>query len=784
MTELVRFHRFRRRYLALTIGLMMLPTAHAMQELSDHSLSDTTGEGVALVLDNFKMVMQGANDRSTASTYDPKRADIKIINPAQHDTGFIRIIPTGENYSQLGERVYQKTYDVSYRNSYLQGQVTYGYATAYNDTYDSVYATQYETLKNQYTRGIGAAEEAKRAELRADLFNAYYNSDLMQRYYDQRYADYYNGTGVLNGNDRLERDGTEVFSVTVGNIIGAQNAAKTNREQMVELLFGKNADVTIPNSTFIRNENFSTTGRTNEIDTSVTNYINQQIADKTASAIERAKSEAEAAAAAQATTVTEALLATIIAQAERDARDAALNSSVDSLRTKADVFIYGLALSKSDGSLSTRFSNEGFNWGTADNPWLLRAGSEKVKQFKERQVATQNGQTVQSDGEEIGYLALEAPLATVAPTETDNNIKLGFWTDIFSRKLDSINEVNPITGAPVWKNDAGDDVSGLDKDFRLRLQFVANGLNFNGSQVRLFQTLPSDNKDYGETFGMASIVRINTNSEPAKITNNFLNTGYVDDELYSRFAKINRYTEAEIISFRTKDDADLKVLGLDRDLISEYTVALARKHQTDSDYFDQRNTGLNAKGMRLSTAETTNDSDADKVPATPALAYGVKAPIFHSTEGLYLYSPNINLVLGNMYQPFVVGSEGNNIILEVTRIPNVASIYKKIYQNYSDITDSKDRTGFEGSTCNVSRCGTQIEVHNSGTIANYQGRNATHSSISIGTTEVSNHMLKAKTGADATGVVFKSINGTSKNLGSVAIDGVLIQHLKIKTTGL
>ncbi len=55
--------------------------------------------------------------------------------------------------------------------------------------------------------------------------------------------------------------------------------------------------------------------------------------------------------------------------------------------------------------------------------------------------------------------------------------------------------------------------------------------------------------------------------------------------------------------------------------------------------------------------------------STPAIEWCRLAPVFHDTEGLYFYSPNINLVLGNMYQPFVVGSEGNNIVLEVTRIP-------------------------------------------------------------------------------------------------------------------
>ncbi len=31
-------------------------------------------------------------------------------------------------------------------------------------------------------------------------------------------------------------------------------------------------------------------------------------------------------------------------------------------------------------------------------------------------------------------------------TESDNNIKLGFWTDIFARQLNSSAEVDPSTG--------------------------------------------------------------------------------------------------------------------------------------------------------------------------------------------------------------------------------------------------------------------------------------------------------------------------------------------------
>ncbi|WP_216934752.1 MULTISPECIES: hypothetical protein [unclassified Acinetobacter] len=685
MTQIKDILKFRKSYLAMTIGLSLLPSAHAMQELSDSSLSDTTGEGVALVLDDFKMVFQGPKDLSAGSSYARG-----IENPGQADTGFIRIIPTGENYAQLGERAYNKVYDLAYTNAYLGAQASTGYATLYKTTYDSIFNPKYNELETRYTKDIKATEEAKQPELRSQLAQAYYDSPLMQQYYDQRYTDYYNGTGVLTGNDKLERDGTTVYSVTAGDILKARSSAEKNRTEMVELLYGNRGGETIPNSKFLKTTQFGTSGRTNVIDPTVTAYIQSQITQKTDAGKLQAKVEADALAAPEAEKKRLELYQLLVKEATKIAEEEAAKASVVKLRTKADVFIYGLALSKSDGSLSTRYSNEGFNWGSADNPWLFRAGTENVKQFKD--VA-----------KEVGYIALEAPLAKIAPDESDNNIKLGFWSDIFSRELNSSNVVNPITGAPV---------SGLDIDYRLRNQLVANGLSLNGSQVRLFQTLESNNKDYNQTLGMASIVRLNTNDNPENLS----------------------------------------------------------KTDTNLDY----------KGIRLSTAAKTNALDGDG--PTPALN-GSAAPVFHDSEGLYLYSPNINLVLGNMYQPFVVGSEGNNIILEVTRIPNIPSIYNEIYQNYGAGLGGAE---LKGSTCNVYSCGTPIKNNATDTTALYQGRNATHSSISIGTTEriSGTNLLRAKDGVNSTGVVFKSVDGSSKNFGSAVIDGVLIQHLKIKTTGL
>lgn len=489
MTQSWNNPRFKKSCLAGVIAVLLSPSVYALESLSDEHLAETTGEGIALLPENFKMVFQRPNDNSTASSYN--NTAIAVADKSKYDTGFIRIIPLGENYT-----------------------------------------------------GTTAADLATK-------------------------------------------------------------------------------------------------------------------------------------------------------------------------RTKADVFIYGLALSKSNDDANARFSNIGFNWGSTANPWLLRAGSQAdVPQFSLGNKGT------------ISYVALESPLAKVAADSMEDKIKLGFWLDAFSRKWTSNNEINPVTGAPIAKStdSTGVDDTELSKSQRIRLQVVANGLSINGSQVRLFQTLPSGIAQYNETLGMAAILRLNTNSNPTS-------------------------------------------------LVFDNTPA--------------NKTALDANVLRISTA-TTDDGDS----ATPALIAGRLAPVFDNNEGLYLYSPNINLVLGNMYQPFIVGSEGSNIVLEVTAIPKVPDVYNKIYTDYSKAYSSVGaNSDYKGSTCNVYVCGYNTsQVLANGSTVNYQGNNATHSSIAIGgvSYDAANNLLNANKTATTTGVVFRGpgSNATPVNLGSAAIDGVLIQHLKFKTTGL
>lgn len=702
MTQSWNNARFKKSCLASMLAALLSPSVYALESLSDDHLSETTGEGVALALENFKMVFQGPNEISQASSYGKG-----ITDPGQYDTGFIRIIPTGENYELLGQRAYTKIYNQAYTDAYLSGK-----AANYNGVYETTYQTSYDSYRTtNYTAVKTDVATNYTAEYRGNVVQSYIDSPLMKQYYQQRYDDYYNGNvWPLSVTD----DGTTepgALDSTLGLKDKSQQYATKNTLEMIELLYGNRYSESIPSTTYsqsvTRQNVIDNVLVKNLLDAKTEEVLNQQAA-------EYAKSEA--------TTASNTALAAVETEATRLAELAAAQATVGSLRTKADVFIYGLALSKSDGSLSTRYSNQGFNWGTAANPWLIRAGNVDTIQFAKGNKAN------------VGYIALEAPLK-LKGTDTSDTFKLGFWSDIFSRQLNSSNTVDPLTGAPT---------SGLDKDYRLRTQFIANGLNLNGSQVRLFQTLPAtSNANYNQTLGMAAILRLNTNDDPSTLK------------------------------------------------------------ATDSN--------LDARGIRLSTAAKkgpdSNPDLYDGTAVTPAIDRSL-APIFNDVEGMYLYSPNINLVLGNMYQPFILGSEGNNIILEITRIPNVPEIYSQIYTYYSD-TDSttvlKDKNNqniamvdkdgvtyttlssyLKGSTCNVYSCGTEIATTANNITTTYQGRNATHSSITIGTVERSatGNLLNANKTADATGVVFKNINGQATNLGSVAIDGVLIQHLKIKTTGL
>lgn len=152
--------------------------------------------------------------------------------------------------------------------------------------------------------------------------------------------------------------------------------------------------------------------------------------------------------------------------------------------------------------------------------------------------------------------------------------------------------------------------------------------------------------------------------------------------------------------------------------------------------------------IRLSTQELSGGTFGT---GTPALAGGAgvgNVPNFTpntNAEGVFLYDANINLILGNLYQPLMLSTDGNNFSIELARIPNVQAIYRKIYQRYTGDTGDAGIT-YEGSTCNIYQCGAGI--------GNYQGNTATHSSITIGSTEynATTNEITAHKGIGAYGV--------------------------------
>lgn len=346
---------------------------------------------------------------------------------------------------------------------------------------------------------------------------------------------------------------------------------------------------------------------------------------------------------------------------------------------KADIYLYGLALSKNDHNLNTRYSAMNISsWGTEVNPWVLKVlTAANIPDFSG---AKQN----------VSYLTLESPLYDMNNQSSDDyNLKLGLWSDVLVRdssRLEGDVAEFCLNGSAGCKADGS-------RSNRIRLQTVWNGLSINGSHLKLFQTLGhSSVASYNNTLGITGLLRLNT-----------------------------------------------------------------------------ANNGV----LRLSTQEMPASPMLNNLLNTPAIDGGL-APVFNATEGMYIHNPHINLVLGSVYQPMVLGvaDDGKNIVLEVTRIPNVAEVYNQIYTDYDNLNSAT----YKGATCSQFECGTTGD----------NAKNPTHSSITIGNVGYSadTKRIMADTSATAKGITFQDGANKSINLGSASIDGVLIQHMKITTKGL
>ncbi len=122
--------------------------------------------------------------------------------------------------------------------------------------------------------------------------------------------------------------------------------------------------------------------------------------------------------------------------------------------------------------------------------------------------------------------------------------------------------------------------------------------------------------------------------------------------------------------------------------------------------------------------------------------------------------------------------------MELTRIPHQENIFKKIYTDYTGAVSS-----YLGSTCNVHQCGPTQSIAGK----DYQGSNATHSSITIGSTvyDAETNTLSAYKGADAIGISFgemqnatglsatnsqsyKQVYQSTRGMGSTCVDRPLV----------
>lgn len=160
--------------------------------------------------------------------------------------------------------------------------------------------------------------------------------------------------------------------------------------------------------------------------------------------------------------------------------------------------------------------------------------------------------------------------------------------------------------------------------------------------------------------------------------------------------------------------------------------------------------------MRISTQELLSGIFGG---GTPALGGGSgldNVPDFRpnaSPEGIFIYDLNVNMVLGNLYQPLMLSTDGTNFSLELARIPNNANVYRSIYTRYSGPGGVGDGVAtYAGSTCNIHQCGAAVTYGG----VSYQGSSATHSSISIGSTiyNAGTNQLEAAKSSDAYGISF------------------------------
>lgn len=431
---------------------------------------------------------------------------------------------------------------------------------------------------------------------------------------------------------------------------------------------------------------------------------------------------------------------------------------------KADAYVYGLAISKNDNAGNTRFSGQTVNIGSYSNPWMINAATVNVPDYNS---ATAN--------RALSYLNIEAPLFTALGTVSgaDPNaydLKFGAWLDAFVRDpalAEGSTGQFQLNGAT--RNASATDTTQIPRENRLRAQVVLNGFSINGTNVKIFQTpqgaesaagLGPDYASYNRTLGLAALVRINSGDASGlklvQQSDNTASSSTYDTGSATAWNTIHGGWNSTLSPATTAGDCNNGgASGTAYTNSGSYGCQYMVQGHTRTDTKTRTVTwslpGAENHVLRVSSKEGSDNSTT--LLKTPALDGGT-APAFADNSGLYLYNPNINLVLGNLWQPLIIGvaADNRNLVAEVTRIPNNPAIYKQIYTDYTGADAS-----YKGGTCNIYWCGDS-------------NKNATHSSITIGTTNYdrTNNLLTAYSGADAVGVSFGSLASASSTVSTSA----------------
>ena len=461
-----------------------------------------------------------------------------------------------------------------------------------------------------------------------------------------------------------------------------------------------------------------------------------------------------------------------LTKASQDTNKDGLVSTSDHSVGKADIYLYGLAISQSNkaynagrvtADTSARFGRNIDSWGSAVNPWLIKVSTQAdVPDFS----APTSASATKGD---VSFLMLEAPLYSTNVAGLSNreksayNLKMGLWSDIFVRDPTKVEgDANQFSLGQNFGS-----ASDSTRPNRLRLQAVWDGFSLNGSNVKMFQTLagvtPTEvtqglNTSYNNTFGIASVLRFN-GGDGQNLRASYTDPNNPTGPMISSGNNALRTAGAYVMS-----DATAYGCGDGSSAFATSACEYRFRSQTVQDKLNSSSTWKAPSAssvLRISTREIAG-TDNSQMLNSPAL--GGTAPSFDPNEGIFLYNPNINLVLGNIYQPLTFGTDGKNITLEIARIPNKESIYKQVYSAYAGATGALTPTQiaeYKGSTCNIYQCGTS-------SVSGYQGSNATHSSITIGSTvyDAATNSIKAYDGLSAVGISFGALQDNTVAAGT------------------